>query len=129
MHFIAINDQVCDRSLGVGAIYRDAKSVTAASGMIAARKRLLDMMDVILQQLNVGARPADVDTQRRKPMFGGAKVANFEALNSHVTLAVNRHYAASVFGSEAGCVQDRRFSWIASESNESITRVARCIDT
>jgi hypothetical protein len=33
--------------------------------------------------------------QWSEPMFGGAEVANFKALDSHVTLIVNREYALS----------------------------------
>ena len=56
MHFIAVNHQVTDRSLGVGAVYRNAKSVATASRSIASGKCLLNVMDVVLQQLDMGAR-------------------------------------------------------------------------
>ena len=49
-------------------------------------------------------------------MFGGAEVANFKALDSHVALVVNRKYAASAIGSEMLCVEDRRLAGIASET-------------
>ncbi len=55
MHLIAVNDQVRDRSLGIGAVNGNAKSVVAVSGSITAIKSLLNMMDVVLQQFYVGA--------------------------------------------------------------------------
>ena len=61
-------------------------------------------------------------------MFGGAEVANFKPLDPYVTLVVNGEYAASAPGSEMLCFQDHRFAWIASESNESVTRVAGYLD-
>src|ERR1017187_8487956 len=48
MHLIPVNDQFTDRSLGVGTVYSNAKPVGAASGSIAARKGLLNMMDIVL---------------------------------------------------------------------------------
>lgn len=51
MDLIAVNDQIGDRSLGIGTIYGDAKSVATASRSIAARKSLLNVMDVVLQKL------------------------------------------------------------------------------
>src|SRR5207248_5957472 len=47
MHLIAVNEQVRDRSLGVGTVYRDAKGVGALSGSIPAFKILLNVVDVI----------------------------------------------------------------------------------
>ena len=71
------------------------------------------MMDVVLQKFYMGAGSGDAFTQWSELMFGGAIVPNFKALDSHVTLVVNRQYAASVVGGEMRCVQDRRLSWIA----------------
>jgi len=128
MHLIAVDGQVGDRTLGVGTIHSDAKPVAASSRSIAAIKILLDVMDVVSQKFYVGAGAGDAYPQWSEPMFGGAVVPNFKALDSHVTLIVNRQYAASAVGGETSCVQDRRLSWIASESNISITRVAGRID-
>jgi hypothetical protein len=86
------------------------------------------MMDVILQQFYMGAGPDNADAQRDKPMFGSAVVANFEGFDSDVTLVVNRKYAASLRGSQVRRLQNRRFAWIASKSDESIGRVAGYVD-
>jgi len=48
MHLIAIDYQFTDRSLGVGAVYRDAKPVAASPRSITPFKSLLYMMDVVL---------------------------------------------------------------------------------
>src|SRR5581483_5845593 len=74
------------------------------------------------------AGPGNVYTQWRKPMLDSAEVPNFESLNPHITLVVNGHYALSVSGSEMRSVEDRRLSWIASESDISITRVTGRMD-
>ena len=81
-------------------------------------------MDVILQQFYMGAGPHNAYTQWTEPMFGGAKVANFKALDSHVTLIVNGEYRLSSRRGEMRCVKNRRFARIASESNESVA--TRC---
>src|SRR5215469_3410706 len=128
MHLIAVNDQVSDRSLGVGTVYSDAKSVATASGSIAARKSLFNVMDVVLQKLYVRASPHNTYPQRYKPMFGSMKVPNFKTLDPYVTLIVDGKYALPSRGTEVLCFQDRRFAWITSECDESITRVAGCID-
>ena len=86
MHLIAVNDQVSDRRLGVGAVYGNAKPVAAVSRSIAALKSLLNVMDVVLQQFYMGAGPDNADAQRGEPMFGGAEVANFKTLDPHVAL-------------------------------------------
>ena len=62
-------------------------------------------------------------------MYGGAEVANLEALDSDVTLIVNREHRLPSGRREMGCVQDRRFAGIASQRDEAIARVARCADT
>ena len=116
MHLIAVNDQVSDRGLGVGAVHRNAKSVAAMSRSIAAVKSLLNVMDVILQQLDMGAGSHDAYTQWSEPMFGGAEVANFKTFDSHVTLIVNREHAVPSRGREMPCVKDGRFAGIASET-------------
>src|SRR4030095_12610960 len=123
MHLIAVNDQISDRSLGVGAVYGNAKSVATASRSIAAWESLLNVMHVVFQKFDVGTRTANVDAQRRKTMFSCVKVANFEALNSHVTLVVNGENALSSSGGEMPSVQHRRLAGIASEGNESIVRI------
>ncbi len=82
MHLVAVNDQVGDRGFGVGTVYGNAKSVATVSRSIAAVKSLLNMMDVVLQQLDVGADPMTLIPNGAEPMFGGAEVANFKALDS-----------------------------------------------
>lgn len=43
----------------------------------------------------MGAGPRNAYAQWSEPMFGGAEVANFKALDPYVTLIVNGKYAAS----------------------------------
>ena len=129
MHFIAVNDQIGDRGLGISTVYGNAKPVAAASGSVAALKIILDVMDVVFQQFNMGARSHHADAQRSEPMFGGAEVANFKPLDAHVALVVNGDDALSAGGSEMCRVQDCRFAWMASEGNEAVARVAGCVDT
>jgi hypothetical protein len=86
-------------------------------------------MDVVLQEFDMGAGPDHVYTQRREPMFGGAKVANLETLDSHVAFILNRDYAGSAGGNEMRCVEDRGLAWKASKSDESIARIAGSVDT
>ena len=43
MHLIAVNDQVSDRSLGVGTVYGNAKPIAAASRCIAALENVCSM--------------------------------------------------------------------------------------
>ena len=110
MHLIAVNDQVSDRSLGVGTVYSNAKRVAALSRSITPLKILLNMMNIVLQQFYMGAGPTYVYAQRSDPMFGGAEVANLKTLDSHITLVVNAKDAASVIRSEMLCLQDRCLS-------------------
>src|ERR1700677_4655105 len=128
MHLIAVNDQVSDRSLGIGTVYRNAKSVAAASRSIAARESLFNVMDVVLQKLYMGTGSDNAYPQRGDSMFGSAEVSNFETLDSQVTLVMNSENADSASGSDVLCVQDRRFARIASESHVSIARVARNVE-
>src|SRR6266576_5091644 len=129
MHLIAVDDQVRYRSLGVGTINSDAKPVTALSRSITPLKILFNVMDIVLQQFYMGAGPDNVYAQWDKPIVGSAVVTNFKAFDPDVTLVVNRKYAASLRGSDMHCLQHRRFARIASKSNESIGRVAGCVDT
>src|SRR5579862_9084078 len=115
MHLIAIDDQVSDRGLRVGAVYGYAKSVASSSGSIAAFEIVLNVMDVVFQQFYVGTPSGHIDPQGSEPMFGGAGIADFETLNSHVTFVLNRKYADSSQRCEMPCVQDRCLAWIASE--------------
>ena len=62
MHFVAVYDQFTDRSLGVGTVYSNAKRVGSVSRTIAPVKRLLNMMDVVLQQFYMGASTHNTDT-------------------------------------------------------------------
>src|SRR5689334_10139190 len=128
MHLIAIDDQVRDWSLSIGAIHRNSKSVAATSGSIAARKSLLNVMDVVFQKFYKGARSAHVDAQRREPMFSRMEVANFETLDSYVTLVVNGQNALSGSRSEMRGVQDRSLAGIAFNGNETFARVSRYVD-
>src|SRR5262245_15870169 len=128
MHLIAVNDQVSDWGLSVGSIHSNAKPIAASSRSIAAVKSLLNVMDVVLQQLYVRAESDDAYAQRREPVFGGAEVANFKTLDPYVTLVVNGKYTLSSRRGEVCGVEDGRFAWIASEGNESVTRVAGYID-
>src|ERR1022692_362432 len=128
MHLIPVNHQFADGSLSVGTVHSNAKSVGTMSRTITSVKSLLNMMDVVLQQFNMGAGPHYAYAQWSEPMFGGAVVANFKAFDSHVTLVVNSEHTASALGNDMLCVQDRRLAWVALESNESIRRIARCVD-
>ena len=62
-------------------------------------------------------------------MLGGVKVANFEALDSDVTLIVNRENAGSGGRCETSCVQNCRLSVIARDGDVSVGRISGCIDT
>jgi len=95
MHFVAVDDQVSDRRFGVGTVYGNAKAVAALSGSIAAFKIVLNVMDVVLQKLDMGAGTDYVDAQRGEAMFGGTEVANLKALDPHITFVLNREYAGS----------------------------------
>ena len=61
-------------------------------------------------------------------MLRGIEIADFETLNAHIALVVNRYYALSVSGGEMLCIENRGFAGTTSECNESIIRVAGCID-
>src|ERR1035441_4676307 len=128
MHLVAVNDQVSDRSLGVGTIHGNAKPVGTVSRSITPLKILLNVMDVVLQKFYMGASPDYVDTQRGELMFGGAEVANLKTLDSHITLVANGKYAVSFIGSEMRRLQDRCFVRIASKSDETNACVAGCVD-
>src|SRR6185437_13073227 len=128
MYFVAINDQVCNGSLGVGPIHGNAKSVATASRSVAARKRLLNVVDVVSQQLDMGAGPHYTYAQRSEPMFGSVEIANFKAFNPHVTLIVDSKHSLSSRGREMPCVKDCCCAGIASEGDESVTRVAGHVD-
>ena len=52
-------------------------------------KRLLNVMDVVLQQFDMRAGSHNVYAQWSESMFGGVEVANFKAFDSHVALVVN----------------------------------------
>ncbi len=90
MNFIAVNDQIGDGSLGIGAVDSNTKPVAAASGSIAAGKILLNMMDIVFEQFYVGAGSNEVYAQWTEPMFGGVEVANFKTLDPYVTPVLNR---------------------------------------
>src|SRR5215469_7890280 len=128
MHLVAFNDQIRDRSSGIGTIDSDAKAVSSPSWSIAAVKSLLNVMDIISQQFYVGTGPDNADTQRYEVMLGSVKVADFKAHDPHVALVLNREYGASARGSEMCGVEDRGFARIASESDESIARAAGGLD-
>src|SRR5437660_6094657 len=68
----------------------NAKPVAASARRIAAFERLLDMMDVVLQQFDMGAGSNDAYAQRSEPMFGSVEVADFKALDSDVALVLDR---------------------------------------
>src|SRR5277367_5120433 len=129
MHLVTVNDQIGDWGLGVRTVYSNAKPIAAAAWTIAALKIVLDVMDIVLQQFYMGARSHHADTQGSQPMFGSAEVANFKPLDPHVTLVVNGEYALSAGGSEMRRVEDCRLAWITPKGDESVARVAGCVDT
>ena len=57
-------------------------------------------------------------------MLRGMEVADFETLNAHIALVVNRYYALSVSRGEMLCIENRGFAGITSECNESIICIA-----
>ena len=128
MDFIAVDDQVGDGSLGVGAVDGDAESVAATAGGIATGEGIFDVMDVIFEEFDVGAGAGDADAQWSEAMLGSVKVANFEALDSDVTLVVDCENAASGGGREMRGVQDCGFAWIASEGDEAVAGISGCVD-
>src|SRR5690348_7808236 len=128
MYFVALDDEVGDGSLGVGAVDGDAKSVAAAPGLVPARKGLLNVVDVVLQKFYVRACSHHTYPQGCEPMLGSMKVADLETFDPYVTLIVEVEYGLSSRGREMICVEDRRFAGITSECDESITRVAGRID-
>ena len=83
------------------------------------------MMDVVLQQFDMRAGTHHAYAQWSKPMFGSAEVANFKALDPYIALVVNGKYRLPAGGSEMRCIENRGFAGIASQSNVSISRVAR----
>src|SRR2546427_11938555 len=68
-------------------------------------------------------------TEWRELMFSCAEVANFKALDSHVTLIVDGKHALPSRGRKMPGVKDCCFAGIASESDESVARVAAHVDT
>src|SRR4029077_18686664 len=98
------------------------------SRTITSVKSLLNMMDVVLQQFYMGAGSNDAYAQWSQPMFGCVEVSNFKAFDPDIALVLDREYGASSWGSEMLCVQDSRFSGIASKSNVSVSRVAGSLD-
>src|SRR5664279_2937630 len=124
MHFIAVNNQVSDRSLGVGSVHGNAKPIGAMSRTITSLKSLLNMMDLVLQQFDMEAGTHDAYAQWHELMFGGVEVAYLKTLDSHVTLIVNRDYRLASRRREKRCIKNGRFARIASKRNESIRRVA-----
>src|ERR1700722_6786099 len=124
MDFVAVDDQVGDRSLGVGAVDRDAESVAAAAGRIATGKCILDVMDVVLQEFDVRAGSDNAYAERGEAMLGGAKVANLEALDSDVTLIVDRENAGSGGGCEMRRVENCCLAWVAAEGDEAVARIS-----
>src|SRR6476660_8744953 len=93
MHLVAVNDQVCDGNLGIGPVHRNSKPVATASRSVAALKRLLNVMDIIVQQLNMRSGPHNAYAQWSEPMLSRAEVANFKAFDSHVALIVDGKHA------------------------------------
>ena len=89
MYLIAVNDQVGDGGLGVGAIYSNTKPITTTPGSVTAFKSLLDVMDIILQQLNMGAGADHTNAQAGEPMLSSVEVANFQTFNPQIILIVN----------------------------------------
>src|ERR1700674_5701722 len=63
-----------------------------------------------------------------KPMFGGVKVANFEAFDSHVALIMNRQHALPAGRGEMRCVEGCGLAGIALNRDESIRCVTGCLD-
>ena len=61
-------------------------------------------------------------------MFCGAVIANFESLDSHVTLVMNGEHTASALGNQMPGVQDGDFTRITSKSDVSVARVAGGVD-
>src|SRR6478672_9109319 len=118
VYLIAIDDQVGNGSLGIGAIYRDTKSVTTTAGSVTAFKSLLDVVDVIVQQLNMGAGTDHTNAERAEPMLCSVEVANLQTFNSHIILIVNGEHALPTCGGEMSCIEDRRFTWVIFESNK-----------
>src|SRR5579863_261608 len=128
MHLIAVDHQLTDWSLGVGTVYSNAKPVGTVSRTITSVKSLLNMMDIVLQQFNMGAGAHDAYAQWSEAMLGGAEIANFKSFDPHVTLVMNGQYAASAVRNNMPCVEDGRLARITSKRNVSIRRIARCLD-
>jgi len=76
----------------------------------------------------VRTRAHDTYAQWDEPMFGGMKVPDLETLDSYVTLILDGKDRLPSRGREMVRVEDRRFAGITFEGDESVTRVAGCID-
>src|SRR6202035_5600597 len=100
MHFISVDDQFSDRSLGVGTINGNAKAVGTMAGTVAALKSLLNMMDVIFQQLDMGTGPHNTNAQWSQPMLSCPEITNFKTLDPYIASVMNRQYGTSARGDE-----------------------------
>jgi len=128
VNFVAVDNKVGDGRFGIRAVHGDAKPVATPSWSVPSRKRLLDMVDVVLHQLNVAACAVHTDAHGSASAIICTIISDFEALNSYVAFVLDEEQRAAPFGSEAATIQNGCLAGITPESHISIVRAAGHVD-
>src|SRR5208337_4627667 len=129
VHIVAVNDQVADRSGGVGAVDSNPKAVGPAARTQLAIGVLLDVMHLVMKDFDVGTAPEYADSARDAAIVAGPIVAYLEALHAHKAHIGQLHHAAFAFRRrQASAVENRVLTRLTLKRDEPLLRVPRDLD-
>src|SRR5882724_1312989 len=93
MNLVACNDQLANWSSGICTINCDAKAVGSVFPRRPAFEILLNVVDVIFEDLDVGAATEHADSPRNASVVARAIVANLETLDPDIADVPHHHHA------------------------------------
>ena len=126
---IAVDDQVADRSRGVGTVDSNTKAVGPAARTQSVSGVLLDVMHVVMEDFDVRSAPEYADSARGAVIVAGPIVAYLEALDAHEAHIGQLNHAGFACGRrQAPAVENRVLTRLTLKGDEPLLRVPRDLD-
>ena len=124
VNFVSVYDQIGDWTCGIGAIHGDAESIGSVAGAFSSGIGLLDIVDIVIPNLDMGTVAVDANACGNPSGIGGTIVANLKMLDFYVAHVSQRdHGAIANLRSQTASIQHRRLSRLAAKCNVTLGRV------
>jgi hypothetical protein len=98
VNIIAVDDEVADGSGSVGTVDTDTNTVGSQAWSRAPSGVLLDVMDVVVEDLDMGTASGYANSPRDASVVASPIVAHLEALDAHEVHIGQLNHAGVTFG-------------------------------